>query len=70
MAKTDEEKRAARNASSRLRYWGGKRLKDVIRRKAQVQDWVETYDTVLEEKEAKVSKRRPQAAVTVEARAA
>lgn len=73
MAKTAEEKKAARNASNRMRYWASRRLKDIINRRAQVESWVETYDSVLADKHvkaAKLSKRRPAQAVTVEARAA
>lgn len=68
------EKKEKRNAASRLRYWADRRLKDIIRRRAQVEGWVETYDAVLEEKkEVKASKavrRTVRASVQSEARAA
>jgi hypothetical protein len=56
MKQEDADKRAKRNAASRLRYWADRRLKDIIRRRAQVEGWVETYDSILEEKDAKAAK--------------
>lgn len=72
MTQEQSEKKAKRNAARRLNYWADRRLKDIIRRRAQVEDWVETYTFVLEEKEAKASKsvRRVARQLTAEVRAA
>jgi hypothetical protein len=56
MKLSEEEKKAKRRSDSRLRYWANRRLKDLIRRKAQVEEWVDTYDSVLDQKKAKVAK--------------
>lgn len=66
---TKEEKRLARNANKRLNYWGGKRLKDVVQRRAQVSSWVETYDTVYQKKvEGRTLRAPAKRPLTTEAR--
>lgn len=72
MTAEQAEKKAKRNAAARLNYWADRRLKDIIRRRAQVESWVETYDSVLQEKETKASKsvRRVARQIATEVRAA
>lgn len=67
------EKKEKRNAASRLRYWADRRLKDVIRRRGQLESWTETIVAVQEDKEAKAHKsrtHRPRPTVQSEVRAA
>lgn len=67
--KDPAQKRIERNAAKRMNYWAGRRLKDIINRRSQLDSWRETIETVYETKAA-ARTIKPAQRVTAEARAA